>query len=705
MVGNFFGTSASGANVGNVVGLLLQAGNNTIGGILPGMGNVFGFNSAAGLQISGTGATNEVVAGNLFGTDAGQANLGNAVGLLLESGANTIGGTTPAAANVFGLNTTAGLQIAGTAAAGNVVLGNFFGTDAGAHNLGNPIGVLIGSSGNTIGGTTAGAANVFGFNTSSGLATTGAGATANVILGNSFGTDASGMNLGNTVGLKIGSGSNTIGGNTPGAGNVISQNSAAGVEITGADATGNVLLGNLIGTDSSGQIALGNDIGVLISGGAGNVIGGTATGAANIVSGNITAGIELSGGSVSGTQILGNRIGTNSSGTNPVLRANQPDPILARQNAGIVIIGSTGNTVGGTSLPAGNLISGNYVGVMLATIAGAVSPNQVSGNLIGTDLSGNNALGNIVGIYINGASGNQIGGTVAGSANTISGNSSVGVEIYGGGSTSNLVEGNIIGPAANGHAALSKANGQFVQPNGVFILNASGNMIGGTTIGVRQRDFGQPELGSLHLQPGRSLERKHRAEKPHWSGRRRRSGTWKQRLRRLVSQLAEQSGRAQRFIRESVRPQPDREFPEADRVLPWQSRSRPQGATPKPPRRLAACITGPFTSAGTRDCRRGKQVAAPDRSVCLRERNTSRPVRIGILRRTKLPRSGSVPWKRPPESDKIGIVLPTCIPGLIVTKRHRCPAIARDGSPTLCFEQALTSTASCRCEEGRRQEG
>ena len=128
-----------------------------------------------------------------------------------------------------------------------------------------------------------------------------------------------------------------------------------------------------------------------------------------------------------------------------------------------------------------NLISGNYVGVMLATIAGAISPNQVSGNLIGTDLSGNNALGNIVGIYINGASGNQIGGTVAGSANTISGNSSVGVEIYGGGSTSNLVEGNIIGPAANGHAALSKANGQFVQPNGVFILNASGNMIGGTT--------------------------------------------------------------------------------------------------------------------------------------------------------------------------------------------------------------------------------
>ncbi len=144
-----------------------------------------------------------------------------------------------------------------------------------------------------------------------------------------------------------------------------------------------------------------------------------------------------------------------------------------------MIIGSTGNVIGGTSPLAGNLISGNYVGVTLATIAGADNPNQVAGNLIGTDASGVNALGNIVGIYINGAAGNQIG--MPGSPNTVSGNSSVGVEIYGNGSTANVLEANIIGLASDGTTALRKPNGQFVQPTGVFILNASRNTIGGLT--------------------------------------------------------------------------------------------------------------------------------------------------------------------------------------------------------------------------------
>jgi hypothetical protein len=313
---------------------------------------------------------------------------------------------------------------------------------------------------------------------------TGAQATGNVLIGNFIGTNAAGANLSNAVGVELSSGANTIGGVTGNAGNVISFNSTAGVQITGAGASGNVLIGNFIGTDSSGQAALGNDIGVLISGGAANTIGGTTAGAGNVISGNFTAGIELSGASVSETQISGNRIGTNPSGTRAVTRANTADPLSNLQNAGIAIIGSAGNTVGGTSKQAGNLISGNYVGVMLATITGSGSSNLVSGNLIGTDASGSKALGNIVGIYINGASGNQIGGTAAGAANTVSGNSSVGVEIYGSASTANVVEGNLIGLAADGHTAVRKNNGQFVQTTGVFIENASGNLIGGSSAGA-----------------------------------------------------------------------------------------------------------------------------------------------------------------------------------------------------------------------------
>ena len=130
---------------------------------------------------------------------------------------------------------------------------------------------------------------------------------------------------------------------------------------------------------------------MLASSGADNSIGGTSAGAGNVISGNVTAGIELAGGSVSGTDILGNRIGTDPSGTHAVTRADLTDPLMALQNAGVVIIGSVGNTVGGTTPQAGNLISGNYVGAMLATITGQGSPNEVLGNLIGTDASGASA--------------------------------------------------------------------------------------------------------------------------------------------------------------------------------------------------------------------------------------------------------------------------------------------------------------------------
>ncbi len=495
VTGNLFGTNLSGTTMENEVGLVVQSGSNTIGGASAGAGNIFGANEAAGLQIAGASGSNNFVLGNYFGTNASGARFTNIAGLLLDSGSNTIGGTSTGAGNVFGLSTSAALQIRGAAATNNVILGNLFGTNASGANLGNAVGLSVGAASNTVGGTTDGAANVFEYNTSAGAMIVGDSATGNVLLGNLIGTNGSSATFGNAVGVEIESAGNTVGGTSTGSANVISQNSTAGVEISGAGASDNILVGNLIGTDSTGQVALGNDIGVLINGGAGNVIGGTTAGAANVISGNITAGIELESSSVTGTQILGNRIGTNPAGRSAVARANQPDLLLGLQNAGVVIIGSTGNLVGGSSPQAANLISGNYVGVMLATIAGGGSPNQVSGNLIGTDSSGSSALGNIVGIYINGASGNEIGGTVSSSGNTVSGNSSVGVEIYGSGSTANLVEGNIIGLASDGHSALRNINGQFVQPTGVFILNASGNVIGGANSSARNVISGNQNAG------------------------------------------------------------------------------------------------------------------------------------------------------------------------------------------------------------------
>jgi len=140
------------------------------------------------------------------------------------------------------------------------------------------------------------------------------------------------------------------------------------------------------------------------------------------------------------------------------------------------------NTIGGiTAAPgtgAGNLISGASNNGVWITGGGATG-DVVEGNLIGTDVSGKNPLGNYDGVEIlNGASGNTIGGLIAtagtGAGNLISGNTNDGLEITGSGVSGNLVAGNLIGTNAAGTGAL--ANGAY----GVEIdTGASGNTIGG----------------------------------------------------------------------------------------------------------------------------------------------------------------------------------------------------------------------------------
>ena len=53
---------------------------------------------------------------------------------------------------------------------------------------------------------------------------------------------------------------------------------------------------------------------------------------------------------------------------------------------------------------------------------------MVQGNFIGTDVSGTTALGNRDGVYIQSSNGNTIGGTTAGARNVISGNNRDGVD-------------------------------------------------------------------------------------------------------------------------------------------------------------------------------------------------------------------------------------------------------------------------------------
>src|SRR5262249_11279508 len=110
------------------------------------------------------------------------------------------------------------------------------------------------------------------------------------------------------AGLRMtGGGGNTIKG-------VCVHNFTAGIQI---ESNNNHLQASLIGTDPTGTTGPGNGTGVVITAGTtGNVIGGSAAGAGNLISGNVT-GIQSTGGNF-GTMIQGNLIGTDITGNSVI---------------------------------------------------------------------------------------------------------------------------------------------------------------------------------------------------------------------------------------------------------------------------------------------------------------------------------------------------------------------------------------------------
>jgi hypothetical protein len=355
----------------------------------------------------------------------------------------------------------------------DTIVGNYIGTD-GTSAQGNASGITVASSGNTIGGTASSAKNVISGNHALGVLISGQGASRNHVEGNFIGTNSTGTAaVANGLdGVLVASKAtrNTIGGTTAGSRNVISGNTSGGVDLLGAGTSSNRVEGNYIGTRASGAAALGNQgQGVAVfNGAAHNTVGGTTAAARNVVSGNAGDGVDVNGTGTSGNRVEGNYIGLNARGS------------AALGNGGIgapIFDGATGNTLGGTTRGARNVISGNaHYGATLVNTG--TSHNVIEGNYIGTNRTGKVAVPNHHGgvFLYEGSTHNRVGGPSAGARNVISGNGSAGVGIDNRGTSHNLVEGNFIGTKAGGSGVLGNAR------EGVVIYKgATLNTIGGTT--------------------------------------------------------------------------------------------------------------------------------------------------------------------------------------------------------------------------------
>jgi len=504
LAGNIVGLDGSNKLAANIAGGMLISGTgNTVGGTVSAARNVISGNQNVGLVVD-TGA---LVVGNYIGTGSTGAALKGAsdqvTGISVTGTGNTVGGTVSAARNIISgnlsLNGGSNIEITGSA---NLIEGNYVGTNkdgtAGLFNgefavdlAGPNYGVEIDGTGNTIGGSVAGTANVISGD-GYGVQVSGSG---NLISGNFIGTDVTGtLPLGNSIGVVVGSGSNnTVGGTTAAARNIISGNSDMGVAIT---ASMTLIEGNYVGTNKDGSAAVPNATGVYVySSGSNNTIGGTGAGAGNVISGNTSIGIEIVNSTATGNVVQGNRIGTNEEGNKLVY----PPDMTTGLPVGMLIQDSPANTIGGTVTGAGNVISGFGVGIYIAEVSSY--DNLIQGNLIGTDGTGNvvsNAIG--TGVYINGAAQNTVGGATAGAGNVILGYADYGVYIYGSPATGNVVQGNRIGLSVRTQQ-LAAATTQLA---GIAIVDASSNTVGGSTPAAGNTISGNQQAGVYIFGHGKS---------------------------------------------------------------------------------------------------------------------------------------------------------------------------------------------------------
>lgn len=191
----------------------------------------------------------------------------------------------------------------------------------------------------------------------------------NAITGCYLGIQPAGSSLPNTRGVDVLSNNNTIGGTTAASRNVIAANYAAGIAVTSA--SGNVIRGNYIGVAGNGTTAAANNSGIILDNASTTTIGGTVSGARNVIAANALGNIIVRGAGSTGTVVQGNFIGTDVSGAVP----------LGCSNGVEIDDYANGATIGGTAAGASNTIA-------LCAVAGIAVPSGTRATIRGNSMFG-----------------------------------------------------------------------------------------------------------------------------------------------------------------------------------------------------------------------------------------------------------------------------------------------------------------------------
>lgn len=186
-------------------------------------------------------------------------------------------------------------------------------------------------------------------------------------------------------------GLNITGGGSTVRGLAINRFGVGGIRLSGNGGT--TVEGCFIGTDSTGKIASGNKVGISVAASQSNTIGGATPAARNIISGNSSAGIQIGDTNQAVTMnnsVLGNFIGADAGGGPLGNGINS----VAGANGIFIPANATGATIQGNRIAynTGSISSGTGNGVRIPSPANGSDASGIQIQILDNEIFGNSAL-------------------------------------------------------------------------------------------------------------------------------------------------------------------------------------------------------------------------------------------------------------------------------------------------------------------------